>query len=649
MGKDEKKAFEFLNKNRQIQKPIIAQYNGKWIKELGDGVLASFNTVSDAVNAAIKIQQTCNALKEFQLRIGIHLGEVIFENDDVFGDGVNVASRIQAIASPGSIFISEAVHNSISNKKDFQTRFFIEQKLKNVTQPIKVYQIIADGVVTAHQHLNQKIKPNRNVLIITIALLIILAAIFLFKGLSTPKPANTISSDTSLEKSIAVLPFRNISPDTTQEYFSDGLSEELLNLLAKNPQLKVIGRTSSFSFKGKNEDLRTIAQKLGVSHLLEGTVRKDGNKIRITTQLIDGSNGIQQWNSSYNRDFQNIFELQEEIAQDVVTNLKVQLLSAPLQTSSSSTNTEVYNLILQGAYFLERRGKENIEKALEFYLKALSIDSLDARCWSGVARCYNLKSNWSYIDRNEGYKKAEFYANKALALDKNQTLAYIVLGAVKMFRFDWSGAEAEFQKALKLEPGNAEISRILGFLYRCLGRFEEAILLNKKSISLDPLKPITYFNYGQLLYHANKYEEAIASYKKLLEINPKFPRAHIFLGKVYLMEGKSQLVLTEMLQEEDEAWQNFGLILAYYDLQLKKKADSLLTRYIVDFEKENEFQIAEIYAYHGEKDKAFQWLEKAYATNASRLNYVKGDPLLRSLKSDPRHAAFLKKLNLPPD
>src|SRR5688572_23746345 len=190
MGKDEQKAFQLLDKNRQIQKPIIEQYNGKWIKELGDGVMASFKTVSDAVNAAIKIQQTCNSSKEFQLRIGIHLGEVVFENDDVFGDGVNIASRIQAIANPGSIYISEAVHNSISNKKEFETKFVKEEKLKNVKEPVKIYQVIAEGIVQHHLNIGEKIKPKPRVLFVAVAVLAILIAGYFAQKFFIDKPGS---------------------------------------------------------------------------------------------------------------------------------------------------------------------------------------------------------------------------------------------------------------------------------------------------------------------------------------------------------------------------------------------------------------------------------------------------------------------------
>ena len=271
MGNDEQKAFSILNKNRELQKPIIEQFNGRWIKEIGDGVLASFHTVADAVYAAVKIQEACNASKEFQLRIGIHLGDILFENDDVFGDGVNIASRIQAIAEPGSIYISESVRSNISNKKDIQTKFVKEETLKNVKEPVKMYEVItANAPATA--------------------------------GSTTQ--AQKI---TTQEKSIAVLPFANMSSDPEQEYFSDGISEEIINMLAQVPGLKVAGRTSSFSFKGKNQDLRLIGEQLNVNHILEGSVRKSGNKLRITAQLIKVADGYHLYSEKFDRELRRYF------------------------------------------------------------------------------------------------------------------------------------------------------------------------------------------------------------------------------------------------------------------------------------------------------------------------------------------------------
>jgi tetratricopeptide (TPR) repeat protein len=219
-----------------------------------------------------------------------------------------------------------------------------------------------------------------------------------------------------------------------------------------------------------------------------------------------------------------------------------------------------------------------------------------------------------------------------------------------MYDFDWTGAEAEYQLVLNLEPGNADVLRIIGFLYRCTGRFDEAIRVTKKSIEFDPVKAITYFNFGQLLYYANHFEDAIQSFKKNLELNPQFPRAHIFLGKVYLLQGKPNLALMEMQQESaEEAWRSFGLILAYQALGRKEEADQLLSDYLARFQKSNMYQLAEIYAVRREKNKAFEYLENSYIAKEGRLTYLKGDPLLKNLQGDPRYTALLKKLNLPTD
>lgn len=268
MGNDEKKAFDILKKSREIQKPIIEQFNGHWIKELGDGVMATFNIVTDATNASIKIQESCNVAKDFQLRIGIHMGEVVFENDDVFGDGVNIASRIQSIANPGSIYISESVHNNVSNKQGIETRFVKEEMLKNVKEPVRIYEVL----------LSTTSKSS---------------------GLSTKEQFKKPT-----EKSIAVLPFVNMSNDPDQDYFCDGLSEELLNVLSQVDSLRVAARTSSFSFKGKNLDILEIGRKLNVHSALEGSVRKSGNKLRITAQLINIEDGFRLWSERYDRELE---------------------------------------------------------------------------------------------------------------------------------------------------------------------------------------------------------------------------------------------------------------------------------------------------------------------------------------------------------
>ena len=651
MGRDEQKAFEYLNKNRQIQKPMIEQHNGRWIKELGDGVLASFSTVSDAVTAALKIQEACNAAKDFQLRIGIHLGEVVFEDADVFGDGVNVASRIQAKAPPGGIWVSEPVHNNVVNKHDIVTKYVTTESLKNVRDPVRIYQVVAEGLHVAKSKI-PLIKANGKSKVLAGALstvLILTAGYFIYQNLAEPGKKTGAATEETIDKSIAVLPFVDMSPGKDQEYFSDGLSQELMNLLSKIPGLKVSGRRSSFSFKDKNEDLRTIGEKLGVANVLEGSVQKEGSKIRVSAHLTRTGDGLLLWSDIYERDIAGIFLLYDDIAGAIAKQLKLKLFTSKDNKPSSITNTEVYNLILQGNYFAEKRDSPNLAKALDFYLKALEIDSSNARGWAGVAKCYSLQSTWQRVDRKQGYEKARSAATRSIELDGNQAEGHYVLGVVKMYDFNWDGANAEFQTAHKLDPGNADVLRLIGFLYQCKGQFDDAIRFTKQAITLDPVLAISHFTLSQHFYYSNQVEEAIIACKKALEINPQFPRANTFLGLIYLLQGKPAMAMDQLPNEPDKQWKIFGSILINQALGRKEEADKLLNNHLLKFPKDELYQIAEIYAYRGEKDKAFEYLEKSLVDREARLTYFKGDPLLKKLEKDPRYTAFLRKLNLPLD
>lgn len=646
MQANEQKAVAVIKHYNTTLEKLVSQYHGQVLNYYGDGSLCIFSSAADAVNCSLAVQKDLKTDPVVPLRIGLHIGEVFFEDAKALGDGVNVASRVQSLGQENTILVSGEFHDKIKNNSSVSTTSLGLFNFKNVDKSMEVFALTNEGLfVPQRKKMEGKLKKKnlqkRNLITTLTIVLFIAAAFIIYKNIF-------INNDTAIDKSIAVLPFVDMSAAKDQEYFSDGLSEELLNLLSKIPELKVIGRTSSFSFKGKNEDLRIIGEKLNVAHILEGSVQKDGNKIRVTAQLIRTADGFHLWSEKYDRDLEGIFKLQDEIAAAVVNQLKLKLLTATAHPASF-TNTEVYNLILQGNYFIEKRDKESLAKALDFYMQALAIDSLNARSWAAVGKCYVLQSNWGWIDRNEGLQKARIAANKSFALDNTQAEGHFVSGQVKMWNYNWAGAEAEFQKALNLEPGNAEFLRTTGFLYRCIGRFDEAVRLTKQSLTLDPVQPITYFNFGQLLYHANHLEEAITSYKKLLELNPQFPRAHIFLGKVYLQQGKPEMARDEMLQEADEAWRSFGLILTYQALGRKKEVDTLLHDYLLRFQNGNMYQIAEIYAIRGEKDKAFEYLEKSYKALEPRLTYLKGDPLLKNLENDPRHTAILKKMNLPLD
>jgi TolB-like protein/class 3 adenylate cyclase/lipoprotein NlpI len=663
MGDDEKKAFELLRKNRRIQQPIIKQFNGTWIKELGDGVLASFHTVTDAVLCAITIQQVCCDIPDLKLRIGIHLGDVVFEHNDVFGDGVNIASRLQALAPIGGIWVSEPVYNNVANKKEIIGRFVKEEKLKNVKESVKVYEIdlqnspspkmpsiTQSNSYRAPATFKKNSSTNRKTAFIFIgAVIIIFSAYLLYHLFYKIDKEITSSGDVKvIDKSIAVLPFVNMSNDKNQEYFSDGLSEELINLLAKIPELKVIGRTSSFSFKGKNEDLRSIAKKLGVAQLLEGSVRKNGNRIRVSAQLIKATDGSHLWSETYDRDLEDIFKLHEEIAGMVVSQLKLKLLA--VSSEKAPVNIEVHSLILKGKFFHNKLDKENVAKAVDFYEQAIALDSSNALAWALAGAGYVRQAYQKYIDQGEGYEKARKAAMKAIALNENIAAGYLTLGDIKMkYDADWKGAQAAFEKALNLEPSNPDVVNLNGVLNQVTGSLNKAIELTTQALALDPLRPVFYNNQGTNLTYAKRFEEANVFYKKTLEIDPRFQRSHMYIGRNYMLQGKKDLALAEMQQENVEVFKVFGLSLIYHALGRRKEADATLNDFLLRYQNEWPYLIAELYAFRGEKDASFEWLGKAYSRKDSWLLFLKGDPLLKNLWLDPRYKALLNKRNLPLD
>ena len=580
------------------------------------------------------------------MRIGIHQGEVVIEENDMFGDAVNIASRIQSIASPGSIFVSEVVHHNVLNKSDVHTEFVKTENLKNVREPVRIYRVKFDGSLPVPHRPFKSIKRKNLVFIFLGIAVITLIGYFVFQN--SKKTNVTATNNEIVDRSIAVLPFVNMSNDKEQEYFSDGLSEELLNLLAKTPELKVIGRTSSFSFKGKNEDLRSIAQKLGVAHILEGSVRKDGNKIRVTAQLIKASDGSHSWSETYEENMEGLFKLQDKIADTVVKQLKLKLLSS--SSGGRISNIEVHNLILQGNYFFDKLDKDNVAKAVDFYNRALAIDSNDARAWGKLANAVSRQSWQNYIDQNTGYEKARQAALKAISLDNNYAAGYLELGDIKLYHdFDWKGAMDAHQMAFSLEPGNAEIINGLGDVHQPVGLLKEAEQFYRKSILLDPLKPIVHMNLGNTLTSKGRYQEAIASFKKTLDVNPQFQRAHMYIGRNYLLMGKPDSALKEMEMENVEVFKTFGLALVYHALGRKLDGDEALKEFTEKYQNNWSYLLAQLHAFRGEKDKAFVWLETAYNKKDSWLFWVQGDPLLKNLKTDPRYDAFLKKMNLKSD
>jgi TolB-like protein/Tfp pilus assembly protein PilF/predicted Ser/Thr protein kinase len=448
--------------------------------------------------------------------------------------------------------------------------------------------------------------------------------------------------------SIAVLPFVDMSAAKDQEYFTDGLSEELLNALAKIPELRVAARTSSFQFKGKSADIASIGKQLHVGTILEGSVRKSGRHVRITAQLVKVEDGFHLWSETYDRELDDIFVVQDDIARSVSSALKVKLLGEGGPAAARGGNAEAYNLYLQGKYFHDRRTREDLEKALSYFEQALKLDPGYARAWVGLAGAHASQADGGYVRVAEGYGKAREDVEKALQLDPDLAEAHAALGWIRRnYDWDWSGADNAFKRALELEPGNATVIQMAASLAATLGRFDEALRLDRRAVELDPLSIRAYSVLNSHAWYAGRLDEAEAAVRKALELNPESPAAHLRLGLVFLARSQPEKALEEMERVKEAAWRLHGLALAYHAVGRKKEADAALNADIDDYKENWAFQVAEIYAFRGETDKAFEWLERAYTQRDPGLSGVEGDPLLKSLESDPRYAPFLKKMRLP--
>ena len=426
------------------------------------------------------------------------------------------------------------------------------------------------------------------------------------------------------------------------------MSEELLNLLAKLPELRVIGRTSSFQFKGRNEDLRVIGQKLNVAHILEGSVRKSGKKVRITAQLIKAADGFHLWSETYDRTLDDIFAVQDDIAGEVVKALKLTLLGTALTTRSKPQDSEAYNLALQGRFFLERRGQKDFERAVEYFRRSRERDPDYAPAWAGLSRAYAGQADNGFVPAADGYRRAREAAEKALALDPQLADAHLAMGWIQtLYDWDWTAADASYRRALDLEPGNALALRRVGGQALVLGRWDEAIELTNKAIERDPLRPTAYSNLGLALLAVNRDTEAETAFRKALELDPDGAFWHQALGLALLLQGKNDAALREMQQETDELWRLSGLPLVFHALGRHSESDAALAALKGKYAKEVAYQIAEVHAFRGEADLAFEWLERAYDQRDGGVTEIKGDRLMRGLVGDPRYKAFLRKLKLP--
>lgn len=622
MQEDEQRAKFLRDHHRKVMEDIVLIHQGKIIQYFGDGTLTIFGSAIEAVLCALDIQNELRKAPKVNLRIGIHLGDIVYDDEGVYGDSVNISSRIEAAAIGGSILISKKVYDEIANHKEIKAVSLGYHEFKNVKSPIEIFALTNEGLVV-------------------------------------PEISNISSLTSTKKESIAVLPFINLSSDAENEYFSDGITEEILNALAKVDNLFVTSRTSSFAFKGKNTDIREIGKQLGVRSVLEGSVRKSGNRVRVTAQLIETKNGYHRWTETYDRDIKDIFEVQDDIAKSISKKL-LENLSFDFQKSAKvktpTVSLEAYNLYLKSAHFWKRWTPLDVRKSLDYLEQAIKIDENFAQAYSALSGCYVFLSAFGQMPSSIAFPKAEQYALKALELDASLPDSHLSLAMVNFFNWKWDEAYKSFTKSLELNPNNATTHQYFSYYMLAIGNTKKAVAESEKALDIDPLSiPInasladTYFNSGML-------DQAKQQYLKTLELDPGFRAAINGLGWVHYFLGETDEAIEKFKLSDkligDSLMANSALAFIY--ARIGNKAEFELTLEKIKKREQSDKNISFSFDYAvvnlGLKnyDKVFEYLNKSFDEKIGGLIFIRGR-FWKEIHEDERFKVLIRKMGLPCD
>jgi len=679
--RNEALALELLADNQRLLRTQFPLFNGREVKTTGDGFLVEFPSALQATQCAVEIQRavvarnsTQPAERHIHVRIGIHVGDVVHREADMYGDGVNIAARIEPLAIGGGICLSDTVYAQVRNKLDVALTKLNSPDLKQIEVPMDVYRVVLpwqqQAPVAGKSGSPSPSKSSARLVGVGLIVALALGSVgwWLFhppgqaaKQAANPpsnapgSPAASATPSATDQKSVAVLPFVSMSADKADEVWSDGMTEELLNVLAKIQGLRVPARTSSFVFKDKKEDVRKIGELLNVGTVLEGSVRKAGNQLRITAQLINVADGFHLWSETYNRNMTmtNIFAVQSDIAERVAEALKVQLLGAVTREKKPTENIEAYKLYLQGRSAWNRRG-ESLKQAVEYFTQAIEKDPGYALAYAGLADCYVLIPLYAGTPPREAMPKASAAALKALELDGGLAEPHAALGYAKaLFEWDWRGAEAEFRRAIALSPNYATAHHWLAVtVLRAQIRGDEALAELQRAQALDPLSPIINVELGEALQLAGKADLGIQVLQKQIALDPAFFMARMYLGIGYLVTGR----LTEALVEletahrlEASATYGSGLLgFAYARTGRTSEAKTNLAQMLELQRQGLDCRVGIALVQHGlgDDEGAQTSLEQAVEEKSVWLWAVNFDPLWKDLRPRPRVQAILRRMNL---
>jgi TolB-like protein/class 3 adenylate cyclase len=665
--RNDRLAQELLEEHRALLRPLFARFNGIEIKTIGDAFLVEFGSALEAAQCAIEIQRTLakrnhdvSVERRVELKIGIHIGDVVHRGGDVYGDGVNIASRIEPLAGAGGICVSMDVERQIRNALEASFEKLAPTELKNITVPMDLFRIVLPWDTSARRAAGpQTVRKTASAVrwfIVGVAALVAFNTLLFWKFIVSPGPsgpaAKILPSAPEGIKSIAVLPFVSMSADKADEYLSDGMTEELLNVLAQVPGLRVPGRSSCFAFKGKTEDniFRKVGEQLHVTTALEGSVRKAGDKLRITAQLINVADGFHLWSQTYDREMKDILAVQTEVAQQVVQALQVKLgvEAARALAKMPTENPEAHRLYLLGRHYALKVTDEDNKTAIEYFNAALKLDPNYARAYAGLADTWDIR-----LPPKEMFPLVRARAETALKLDPELAEAHCSKGLILLGEdWDFAGAEREFAQAIKLNPNLALAHDSYGWLLMFQRRFQEAEAALKKAVDLEPLAAYTSTDLATVYECAHEFEKSVEIAKQAVDLDPRHPWAHHILGWSLLHQGKPHEAIPHFEQErklEENPFSRMSLGCAYAAIGDRAKAEAVIKeldelairRYV------SASAQAYIWRYLNKKDRALTQLERSVVERDPGCVWFKVDPAFDILRPEPRFQALLKKIGFP--
>ena len=647
MAEDEDETVRRLAAYRTEITNLVTEHRGRVVDFSGDNFLAEFPTATDAVEAAAEIQRVLKARnaavpagRAMEFRIGVHLGDIRVEGERIFGDGVNIAARLEGLAEPGGICISDDVLHQVQRKLELDFDDLGQQSVKNIPDPVHAYLLRERATESATTGAWLRIGTRPVVVGLAVIALVALAWWAWNRPVATTGPI----------RSIAVLPLENLSGDPEQEYFVDGMTEVLIADLARVRGLRVISRTSSMAYRNSGKTLPVIARELNVDAVVEGSVLRAGDRVRITAQLIQASSDEHLWSDSYERDLQDVLALQGEVAQAIAGEIELQL-SGPEKPGEAARPVDpgAFEAYLKGRHHWNKRTGADLRKSIEYFETAIALDPDWALAHSGLAEAYVLLANYDPSVRpRDSMPRARAAAERALELDDELAPAHTALAGVReWYDWDWEGAEAEFQRALELDPSYATAH--FWYALHQITKKQDAIEHGQRARELDPLSMIIGTGMGIVLLYTREYDRSIETLRETLELDPSFSAAQSYLVYAYAAKGMHEeaVAVAEQLARTQPGDARSMPALAQAYAGAGQREDALRILEELRGSAIDPTSVAYVYAALGEADAAFEWLEKAYERRSLGVTWIRVDPSLDPLRSDPRFQDLLRRIGFP--